>query len=71
MSTDNYLNLNLDTNEFFLEKFNQLHHYNKINNTNVTRISLDLRIIPYDKYINNLDIFKGTKFELGKYYIVL
>jgi hypothetical protein len=71
ISTDNYLNLNLDTDEFFIEKFNKLRHFNKINNTNVTRMSLDFRIIPYEKYMNNLDFFKDTKFEIGKYYILI
>jgi hypothetical protein len=71
ISTDNYINLNLNTNEFFIVKFNRLLHFNKINKTGFTRISLDFRIIPYDKYMNNLDYYKNTKFELGKYYIVL
>ena len=70
ISTNNYLNLKLDVNDFFVVKFNQLLHFNKINKTGVTRLSLDFRIIPYDKYINNIDYFKGTKFELGNYFIV-
>jgi hypothetical protein len=68
-STDQYLNLKLKTNEYFIGKFNKLLHFNKINKTGFTRISLDFRIIPYEKYMTNLDYFKGTKFELGKYYI--
>jgi hypothetical protein len=37
----------------------------------VTRLSLDFRIIPYHKYIENIDFFTYTKFDLNKYYIVL
>jgi hypothetical protein len=71
ISTNDYLNLNVNTNEFFVEKLNKLLHFNKINDTGLTRLSLDLRIIPYDKYMKNIDVFTNTKFELGKYYIVL
>ena len=66
-----YLNLNLKNDEFFIEKFNKLLHFNKINKTGLTRVSLDFRVIPYDEYFNNLDYFKNTKFALEKYYIVV
>lgn len=66
---DEYLNLKLNTNEFFIGKFNKLLHFNKMNKTGFTRISLDFRIIPYDKYFENIAFFKDTKFELAKYYI--
>ena len=69
--TDKYINLKLSTNEFFVEKLNSIYHFNKINKTGFTRISLDFRIIPYTKYMTNLSYFTNTKFELGKYYIVL
>jgi hypothetical protein len=68
---DQYINLNIKTSEYLTVKFNQLLHYNKINETGVTRISLDFRIIPYDKYMNNISNFAGTKFELDKYYIIV
>ena len=71
LSTNEFLNLKLSSNEFFICKFNQLLHFNKINTTGFTRMSLDFRIIPYDKYVENKEYFKNTKFELGKYYIVL
>jgi hypothetical protein len=70
-SYHDYINLHLNTDEFFVEKLNNLLHFNKRNITGLTRISLDFRIIPYDKYMENLDYFKNTKFELGKYYTVL
>ena len=71
VSTDDFLNLKLNTNEYFIGKFNKLLHFNKINKTGYTRMSLDFRIIPYENYMKNINYFENTKFELGKYYIVL
>lgn len=70
-TTDQYINLKLTTNKYFVEKLSNIYHFNKINKTGVTRISLDFRIIPYEKYIKNIDYFQGTKFELGKYYTTI
>jgi hypothetical protein len=67
----NFESLSLNTNEFVHAYFNKLRHCNRINKTNKTRISFDIRIIPYSEYEKNIEDFKGTKFELGKYYIVL
>ena len=64
-------NLVLQPNQFFQAYFNKLRHCNKINQTGKTRISFDIRVIPYSKYLENLEVFNGTKFELGKYYKVL
>lgn len=64
-------NLTLETNVFAQAYFNKIHHCNRINKTGKTRISFDIRVIPYSKYQNHLEEFKGTKFELGNYYIVL
>jgi hypothetical protein len=64
-------NLVLDTNQFLQAYFNQIKHCNRINCTNNTRISFDIRVIPFSKYQEHLADFKGTKFELGKYYVVL
>lgn len=64
-------NLVLEKNEFVQAYFNKLHHCNRINKTDKTRISFDIRVIPYSKYQENIEYFKGTKFELGKYYVVL
>jgi hypothetical protein len=71
INSNQYNNLKLETNEFFRGYLNHLHHYNMKNQTEYTRISFDLRVIPYDKYMENLEYFKGTKFELGKYYTIL
>jgi hypothetical protein len=66
---DKYNAIRLNENEFGLIYLNKLKHYNKINKTNKTRISFDTRIIPYSVYMSNIDFFKNTKFELGKYFI--
>jgi len=68
---NHFENLVLEPDQFLQAYFNKLRHCNRINQTNKTRISFDIRIIPYSKYMENLDFFKGTKFELGKYYIDL
>ena len=68
-----YNNLRLKENDFFMGYFNKCNHYNKINKTNITRVSLDFRIIPYSKYKDNnkLSATSKTKFEIGKYYMVI
>jgi len=66
-------NLKLKTNEYFMYNFNQCRHYNKINKTNQTRVSLDIRFIPYSKYINyyNKSLTSNKKFVIGDYYILV
>jgi hypothetical protein len=66
-----YCNLNISPDHFFMGYFNKLKHYNKINKTGKTRISLDFRIIPYSKYMENLEFFKGTKFEISNYFTIM
>lgn len=66
-----FLNLKLNTHEFFIEKFNKLLHFNKINKTGFTRISLDFRIIQHKDYFDNSTYFENTKFEIGKYYMII
>ena len=66
-----FINLELKNNKFFTGYFNQWPHYNKINQTGKTRISFDLRVIPYSSYESNEDYFVGTKFELNKGYYIL
>tara|TARA_B100001093_G_scaffold518986_1_gene605886 strand:- start:1680 stop:2411 length:732 start_codon:yes stop_codon:yes gene_type:complete len=68
-----YNNLMLKENEFFMGYFNKCNHYNKINKTNITRVSIDFRIIPYSKYKDNNETSatSKTKFEIGKYYMII
>ena len=66
-----FIPMTLETTQFAQAYFNKIRHCNRINNTNQTRISFDIRVIPFSQYQENLDHFKGTKFELGKYYVVI
>jgi hypothetical protein len=71
LDTDEYKNLILNTNEFFMGEFSNLYHFNKINKTGYTRMSLDFRVMKYEDYFKNIDYFKNTKFEIGNYYYIL
>jgi hypothetical protein len=66
-----FIPLSLQTGQFAQAYFNQIRHCNRINQTDKTRISFDIRIIPFSQYQENITHFQGTKFELGKYYVVL
>jgi hypothetical protein len=69
-----YSCLELVENEFFQCYFNQLNHYNRINGTGNTRISLDFRIIPYSKYnatYNETSVTSNKKLQLGEYFDLL
>jgi hypothetical protein len=57
--------------QYFVVKHAYEMMINHINKTNKTRISFDIRIIPFSQYEKNMTDFKGTKFELGKYYVVI
>tara|TARA_X000000368_G_C23042274_1_gene717521 strand:+ start:1134 stop:1871 length:738 start_codon:yes stop_codon:yes gene_type:complete len=69
----NYNNLKLDENEFYMGNLNQCKHYNKINKTNITRVSFDFRIIPYSKFKKSTELSATGKinFEIGKYYMLI
>ena len=41
---DIYTNLILNKNDFFIHNLNKIKHYNRINNTAITRVSFDFRI---------------------------
>jgi hypothetical protein len=68
--SENFLNLNITPNNFFMCYFNKLLHYNRINTTGKTRMSLDFRIIPYSKYIEKPmnSISHNRKMTIGEYY---
>lgn len=50
---------------------NKLTHGNKVNDTGLTRVSLDFRILPKENYYpekNLTSVTKGTDFRIGGYY---
>ena len=73
-----YTNLVMDLNNFYIGNLNECYHYNKINTTGITRVSLDFRVLlvhDYDNYIkiNKIscsETFK-SKFIVGDYYKVI
>jgi len=73
VTPENFLNLTIQTNRFFMCYFNQLRHYNRINVTGKTRMSLDFRIIPYSKYTEKSteSISSSKKMTVGEYYQII
>jgi hypothetical protein len=69
----NYSSINIKKNNFFMGNLNQCNHYNKINKTGQTRVSLDFRIIPYTKFkkSDKLSATSNIKFDIGNYYMLL
>ena len=66
-----YNNMVLSKNYFYMGNLNKCYHYNKINTTSNTRISMDLRIIPFSKFNksnNNSSVTNKIKFDIGNYY---
>jgi hypothetical protein len=70
---DKYCNLNLNKNNIAFLYLNKWKHYNMINNTNNTRISFDIRIIPFSKYSDSNKNSETNKKKLiiGEYFIKL
>jgi hypothetical protein len=52
---------------------NQCRHYNKVNRTGKTRISIDFRVIPYSQYNenDNTSVHSNRKFCIGDYFKLL
>lgn len=72
-SFDEYCNLKLNNNNIAFLYLNKWKHFNRINTTNKTRISFDIRIIPFSKYSNNNNNSETNKKKLviGEYFIKL
>jgi hypothetical protein len=68
-----YPSMELKKNMFFMGYLNQCKHYNKINNTAQTRVSLDFRIIPYSKFkkSENISATANMHFDIGNYYMLI
>ena len=65
--------MNLKKHNFFMGYLNKCNHYNRINATIQTRVSLDFRIIPYSKFktSENISATTNVKFDIGNYYMLL
>ena len=63
--------LETDPGKFFYFYGNGCKHFNKVNNTGMTRISFDFRIIPFSQYDAEYDSLSRTSsklFRIGDYY---
>ena len=72
LNPDEFESLTLKKNEFCKIYFNKCLHYNKINDTDNTRVSFDFRVIPYSKYSENhykLSATGKNKFIPGDYFM--
>ena len=65
-----YEPLRVDFGEVLVWKSSYLRHGNKPNNTGVSRVSMDFRVIPHEEYksIEASSSHMKLKFELGSYY---
>ena len=60
--------------EMYIFNGNKCYHGNKPNKTNKTRVSMDFRVIPYDRYnpdFENQSATKRQKFLIGEYYSLM
>jgi hypothetical protein len=70
----NYKSIDLEFGEILMFYGNRLRHFNKTNDTGVTRCSFDFRVIPPVNYEHNYDLGSAimkTKFLVGGYYDIL
>ena len=73
-----YNNLKMELNNFYVGNLNECYHYNKINTTGFTRVSLDFRVLRLEDYENHINTniitysesFK-SKFIIGDYYKII
>jgi len=60
--------------QLWIGHLNSLRHFNKINKTGVSRVSLDIRVIPGSKYVSSdskVSVTSKKKFTVGEYYMRL
>jgi len=70
--SDNYKSLDMEYGQFISFYGNKCRHYNIKNNTGISRLSIDFRIMPISKYDNTYEkssIHGKRKFLIGGYYI--
>lgn len=70
---EDYTPMNVKYGEFVRWDGSNLKHGNKVNQENVTRISMDFRVIDYKNYIpsDKGSINVNTQFKIGGYYSIL
>ena len=70
LTVTEYQNLDTDEGSFFYFYGNGCRHFNKVNDTGLTRMSFDFRIIPFSMYNNEYRSVSLAKkrFKIGDYY---
>jgi hypothetical protein len=66
-----FLSIEMQEGVLFGFKGGELMHGNKLNDTGLTRVSFDFRVLPIDKYdekYHKTSATRGTKFLVGHYY---
>ena len=75
LEPNNYNILILSENQCFIGYFNKVYHYNRINITNKTRVSLDFRVMTYSDYCKiqqkKSSVTCNLKFTKGNYYKII
>ena len=68
-----YNNIKLKENELWYGNLNKCNHYNRINKTNKTRISIDFRVITFREFktTNKLSATSNKKFTIDDYYMLI
>ena len=62
--------MNADVGQFYLWMGSQLNHGNKVNQTGLSRMSIDFRVMPLSDYTENdrTSTSNNTKMTLGNYF---
>lgn len=69
-----FVPLEMKYGEFISFYGNKCRHFNKKNDTGITRVSIDFRVIPYSRYdpeCKTQSLHSNRKFLIGEYYTVL
>lgn len=69
---EEYYPIEINFGEFVSFYGNKCRHFNRINDTNISRISIDFRVIPISKYYcnnKNISLHGKRKFLIGDYYV--
>jgi len=69
-----YKSVDIKYGEFISFYGNKCRHYNRLNDTGVSRVSIDFRVMPISKYDSTYSltsVTKGKQFIIGDYYMVI
>jgi len=70
--SNNFVALEMKYGEFIAFYGNRCRHFNRINDTGISRVSIDFRVMPLSKYDSNCEkesLHSKRKFLIGDYYV--